>query len=291
MGATAWWEQRMAGFDLETTAPDPEEARIVTAAVALCGGGGPTDSRVWLADPGVEIPEEAAAVHGITTERAQADGRDRAEVVREVVEKLTLAAAAGWPLVIFNGRYDLTVMDRECRRLGIPPLSERQITLRVIDPLVIDKWLHRFRPSYPNKLSPERAAELGIPSSRTLDGMCREYGAILDGAHDAAYDAVAACRLAWVLGAKGKVVRNIRTWGGHAGHDTAERRQLEEQWEAVRYDLDLLHAAQIGWAAEQAAGLADYWREKMAKGEEVPGDPDEVRGDWPFVPASSAVVG
>jgi DNA polymerase III epsilon subunit-like protein len=69
-----WWNGRMAAFDLETTAANPEEARIVAAAVVLVGAGAETDSTTWLADPGIEIPEEAAEVHGITTERAQAEG-------------------------------------------------------------------------------------------------------------------------------------------------------------------------------------------------------------------------
>ena len=34
----------------------------------------------WLADPGVEIPEQAAAVHGITTEMARAEGTRRVDL-------------------------------------------------------------------------------------------------------------------------------------------------------------------------------------------------------------------
>lgn len=255
----------MCAFDLETTATDPEEARIVSAAIAYCGGGEPTHTETWLADPGVEIPEEAAEVHGITTERARAEGRPAAEVIAEVIEALAVACSRRLPIVIFNARYDLTVLDREARRHGIVPLTERPIDLRVICPLTIDKWLDRYR-----------------KGSRKLEAICEAYGAVLDGAHDASFDAIAAARAAWVLGAKGQVVRKV--WNAQMGREKAA---LVREWEHVRGDLDRLHEAQRRWAYEQAVGLADYFREQIAKGEEAAGDPDEVRTEWPLVPAAS----
>lgn len=252
-----WWEGRMVAFDLETTAADPEEARIVTAAVALCGGGQPTETKTWLADPGVEIPEEAAAVHGITTEHARAEGRPAEEVVREVVTHLAVELArSGGPLVIFNARYDLTVADRECRRYGVPLLQDRHFNLLVVDPLVIDKWLDRYR-----------------KGSRKLEAICGHYGATLDDAHDASFDALAAARLAWCVGAKGQVVRQV--WNAEMGREKAA---LVSEWERVRGDLFHLHAAQRRWAHEQAVGLAEHFR---SKGEDASG----VRTEWPLIPA------
>ncbi|GDY61930.1 hypothetical protein SAV14893_013230 [Streptomyces avermitilis] len=70
----AWHEQLLIGFDLETTGTDPREARIVTGAVIEVKGQEPVGRREWLADPGVEIPADAVAVHGITNERAAAEG-------------------------------------------------------------------------------------------------------------------------------------------------------------------------------------------------------------------------
>lgn len=256
-----WWTERMVGFDLETTSPEPEEARIVSAAVAICGGGQPTEMRTWLADPGVPIPDEAAEVHGITTERARAEGRPVAEVVREVVAALD-AVCVPAPLVVFNARYDLTVLDRELRRHTEDGSLDDLMPLRVIDPLVIDKWLDRYR-----------------KGSRKLEAICSHYGATLDAAHDADSDAVAAARAAWVLGAKGVVTRKV--WNEEMGREKAA---LVREWEGVRFDLDLLTAAQVGWAREQAVGLAEYFREQRAKGEEETGDPDGVRVEWPVIP-------
>lgn len=246
-----WWEGRLVGFDLETTGTDPEEARIVTAAIAVCGGGLRTKRLSWLADPGVEIPEEAAAVHGITTDRARAEGEDAGLVVAAVLGRLKGYRMQGLPLVVFNARYDLTVLDREQRRYGLGPLVDPV----VVDPLVIDKWLDRYR-----------------KGSRKLDAMCAHYGATLDGAHEADSDALAAARVAWAIGARGQVVRKAWNEEMHA-----ERLALHEEWERVRYDVGLLHEAQRGWAYEQAVGLAEYFRER---GEDASG----VRTEWPVVP-------
>lgn len=242
-----WWEGRLTGFDLETTAADPLEARIVTASIPEVGGGKPADVSSWIVDPGIDIPEEAAAIHGITTEYVQQVGVFPSDAIEEIIARLTLRPE-GSPIVVFNARYDLTVLDREARRYGIQPLTERG-PIYVVDPLVIDKWLHRFR-----------------PGPRTLEAMSVHYRAGLDGAHDADSDALAACRIAWVLGARGRPLRKYRD----------ELPPLEAEWETARYELPLLHAAQERWAREQAIGLAEYFARK--------GEPQDVETAWPVIP-------
>jgi DNA polymerase-3 subunit epsilon len=174
----------MAGFDLETTGVDVEQDRIVTACVVQCGGNHPTQSATWLADPGIEIPEEAAKVHGITTDRARAEGRPAAEVVEQVVAALAEVVLAGTPVVAMNAAYDLTLLDREARRHGVQPLIDIVGgDLRVIDPRVLDKQIDKFR-----------------RGGRKLEDLCRTYEVRLDGAHSADADAIAACRVAWRQG-------------------------------------------------------------------------------------------
>ena len=69
-----WHESIRAGFDLETTGRDPRTALIVTATLVMVDEHGrAASSAEWLVDPGVPIPAEAAEVHGVTTERAQAE--------------------------------------------------------------------------------------------------------------------------------------------------------------------------------------------------------------------------
>ncbi|WP_031032150.1 exonuclease domain-containing protein, partial [Streptomyces sp. NRRL WC-3725] len=177
----SWHTGRMCGFDLETTGTDVETDRIVTACVVQCGGGLPTQSATWLAHPRVEIPESAAAVHGITTERARAEGQPAGEVVQQIVAALSQVVLAGIPLVAMNAQFDLTLLDREARRHRVQPLTDiGGELLRVIDPRVLDKKIDRYR-----------------RGGRKLEDLCRHYGVTLNGAHSSDADAIAACRVAW----------------------------------------------------------------------------------------------
>jgi DNA polymerase-3 subunit epsilon len=167
----------MVAFDLETTGVDVETARIVTACVALIDGSGqrPPDVTTWLVNPGIDIPEQATEIHGITTDHAREYGRPANECVREILSRLMHKTA---PIVAFNACYDLTVLDRELRRYGIAPFMPA--AQFVVDPFVLDKHLDRYR-----------------KGSRKLIDQCEHYGVRLDGAHDASHDAVAAARVAW----------------------------------------------------------------------------------------------
>jgi len=179
---TAWYLGPLCGFDLETTGVDPQTDRIVTACVVACGTGVDTAPRSWLADPGIEIPDEAASVHGITTEQARAEGRPAADVVAEIVDELAAAVAMGVPIVAMNASYDLTMLEREAERHGVTGLFARTEPL-VVDPRVLDKQVDPYR-----------------RGGRTLTDLCRTYRVPLDNAHDAGADAIAACRVAWRIG-------------------------------------------------------------------------------------------
>ncbi len=119
-----WTDGVLAGLDLETTSADPTEARIVTASVVLAGHHLGLVKRSWLVDPGVEIPAEATAIHGITTEQARREGRPDREAVPAIAGLVAELWRTGIPVVIYNATYDLTVLDRELRRQGLPGLGE-----------------------------------------------------------------------------------------------------------------------------------------------------------------------
>ncbi|MGK2878372.1 MAG: exonuclease domain-containing protein [Solirubrobacterales bacterium] len=201
MNSENWHRGRLAAFDIESTGVDPQSDRIVTATVSVVGGQQPLDTVSWLADPGIPIPDGAARVHGITTERAQDEGRPSAEVVTEVVEKLASEISKGVPVVAFNARYDLTMLDREARRLGIAPLTERGAELFVVDPLIIDKQLDKYR-----------------KGKRTLTAVCEVYNVSLseDDAHAADADAIAAARVAWRMGEKFDELKGVGLTELHA---------------------------------------------------------------------------
>ena len=176
-----WRDRPLMGLDTETTGVDPETATIVTACVGLTGGANRWTARNWLLRQSEEIPAEATAVHGITTEQANRDGQDATEALQEIADDLYRGWSMGMPLVIYNSPYDLTVLDRNLRRHGLEPLT---ICGPVIDPLVIDKAIDRYR-----------------KGSRKLVAVAAHYGITLDAAdaHGAEADALTACRIAWKL--------------------------------------------------------------------------------------------
>lgn len=176
----SWHLGRLAAFDLETTGPDPVEARIVTAAVTVSGGDQLDEPHSWLVDPGVEIPAGAIAVHGITNEMAREQGMPAADAVAGILEVLSAQVELGIPIVAFNARFDMTVLDREARRHGLTPLCEAfgEDEICVIDPYVLDKQIDRYR-----------------RGKRTLSDVCAHYGIGLFDAHTAGADAQAAVEI------------------------------------------------------------------------------------------------
>lgn len=94
----SWLGGPLVAFDLETTGTDVETDRIVTAAVVrLDADGSVTGERTWLLDPGVAIPEQASAIHGISTEHARAHGVPAASAVEEIARTVAGALRLGTP--------------------------------------------------------------------------------------------------------------------------------------------------------------------------------------------------
>lgn len=231
----AWHRELLIGFDLETTGTDPHEARIVTGAVIEVRNGERLGHRQWLADPGVEIPEDAIAVHGITNERATADGAPPDRVADAIAGVLAGHWRAGVPVVAYNAAFDLTLLSAELRRHGLPSLRERlggADPAPVVDPYTIDRRVDRYR-----------------RGKRNLEAVCGEYGVVLDAAHDATADAVAAARLATAIADRHPKIASLTP---------AE-----------------LHARQIEWYADWAADFESFLRRKGA-------DDAVVDGRWPL---------
>ena len=180
---TGWAAGPLLAFDTETTGLDVDKERIVTAYL----GDGGEGERSWLVDPGIPIPAEATAVHGITTQEARAHGRPAADAVAEIVESLATALGAGASVVTYNASYDFTLLDRECRRHGVRLLESRigRPVGPIVDPLVLDRHVDRYR-----------------PGKRTLADACRVYQVELRAAHDARSDALGALGVARALAAR-----------------------------------------------------------------------------------------
>ena len=175
-----WLDSPMLAFDLESTGVDVETDRIVTAAtVAVDPVKRSSKLMDWLVDPGIEIPAEATAIHGITTEYARAEGAQPSKALVEITHKLYDAWEEGRAVVAFNAAFDLTLLDRELARHGHGGLT---IGGPVIDPSIIDRAVDPYR-----------------KGKRTLADVCAHYGVTQTDAHMASGDALAAARLAWKL--------------------------------------------------------------------------------------------
>lgn len=163
----------MLSFDLETTGVDPHSAKIVTSALVTIKGRDRQDLEM-LADPGIEIPEAASKVHGITTEHAREHGRPHDEVLAETIRRIRKGWEDGATLIVYNATYDLSILH------ALEPTFT--VDGPVFDPFVVDKAKNQFR-----------------KGKRTLENVCAHYGVPLDNAHEATADAVAAARVAWKL--------------------------------------------------------------------------------------------
>lgn len=170
------WSKRLVGFDLETTGLDLSTSRVVTASIVeIDASGDVVTSKDWLVNPGIEIPAEAAAVHGVTTEIAQRDGIEPDQALSEISSTLQSYFRQSISVTAFNAPYDFTILNNELARHGLPRLEAKP----VIDPLVIDKRFVKFR-----------------KGKRTLSILCGHYSIELLNAHQSSADALAAVRLA-----------------------------------------------------------------------------------------------
>ena len=209
----------MVGFDTETTGVSPTSDRIVTAAL-IRREGSLVQTRTWVIDPGVEIPERATAVHGITTQYAREHGAAPAEALEEIAAELTQALSARVPVVGFNVQYDLTILESELARHGVPTLADRLggRIRPIVDPLVLDRHLDKWR-----------------KGPRKLIDMCRIYAVpvVADDLHAADADVLATLDLVQAMGQMYPAMREL--------------------------DLDALHDQQVSahfhWAASFSAWL------------------------------------
>jgi DNA polymerase-3 subunit epsilon len=260
------WVDNMFGLDFETTGIDVSTDRIVTASAVTIAPPADPSVREWLVNPGVDIPAEATAVHGVTTEQARADGCEPREAITAIVGGLRNAITFGChvgqavrpiPVVVFNASYDLSILHAECVRHGIEPLSK--IT-RVIDPLVIDKLVDKFR-----------------PGKRTLTAMCATYGVKQSDAHQSTGDVMATLRLAWAMAKRAE--RAVSDPDAVSKHYNDRRYPMElvQAWQQVgTMTIDQLHVAQAQAAADQAESFAEYLR---GQGERERAE--MVDGSWP----------
>ena len=169
-----WPVKELIGFDLETTGVDRFSDVPVSFALVTWENGLVTERVGQLVDPGREIPAGATGVHGITTAQARDEGLPLEVAIGLLADRLVDAGRRGVPIAGMKLDYDLTILDVQCRRLDGRGLAERGWTGPVLDAVVLDRHVDRYR-----------------KGRRTLVHLCEHYGVTIDNAHDAVADAEA----------------------------------------------------------------------------------------------------
>lgn len=254
-----WHEGTLVGYDTETTAADPHEARIITASIVYARPGARPIPTSWLLNLGVDVPDEAAQVHGWTTARLNdtvpvgqalrtANGAVRplraTDALNEIRNHLVNSMAAEAGIVIFNAPYDTTVTDHELQRAAAQPIGWKGI----IDPPVLEKQWDPYRKVKGGCRGGKHKCGGCGAVDKKLTSLCAHYGIVHTGAHDSTGDALASVRLA---------------------------RKLAEVWpDIARLKLETIHRNQADWRLEQAKGLREYF-------DKIGQEHDGVCGEWP----------
>lgn len=167
-------EAKYLVFDAETGGIDVHQDRIVQWFMATADDDGNLiEEFQWFINPGVPIAEESIAVHGLTNEWLEEQGRDPHEALTEIAQ--TFRDNLDLIHVAFNLAFDLSILDAEFRRHGITDSFGSYIRdeARLVDAIVIDRHHDKYR-----------------KGKRTLASQADYYGAEYNGdsLHDARVD-------------------------------------------------------------------------------------------------------
>lgn len=100
-------------FDLETTGVQVAKDRIVEISILKVNPDASRESKTWLVNPGMPIPPETSAIHGITDEKVK-DAPTFKEIASKVMDMI-----AGTDLGGFNSnRFDVPLLAEELLRAG-----------------------------------------------------------------------------------------------------------------------------------------------------------------------------
>ncbi|MGB5811000.1 MAG: 3'-5' exonuclease [Polyangiales bacterium] len=181
---TSWEDIPFAVIDFETTGRDPATDRVIEIGIVRFSKGRVTQREGLLVNPGIPIPEESRAIHGITDEELEG-APNFAAIMSEVLELLQ-----GHLPVAYNASFDRAFLMAELARAApegmtegdMPPAARDDIIW--VDPLV---WAREILKELSSRKLGDVAAHLGIP---------------LEQAHRAAGDAEATGRVLLSLAAQ-----------------------------------------------------------------------------------------
>ena len=195
---TAWHDIPIALLDVETTGRDASVDRVVEIGIVIARHGVITSRYNWLLNPGIPIPAEVSAIHGIKDEDVKDSPRFEA-IAHEVA-----AALSGCVPAAYNAPFDRAFIASEFGRCATapatPPLEGEgapaaplalapalRKDVEWIDPLV---WAREIQQGEKSRALGEVAARLGVK---------------LESAHRASADAEAAVMVLYSLAKSGKI--------------------------------------------------------------------------------------
>lgn len=174
-------------FDFKLPADDPSQPRLAAAAFILADETGAEIKAVkhYVKPDGWEMPAEAFAINGLSTEFLDANGVP----VLTVLDEYEAHIKGGLIVIGFNAQFDCKMMRAEFRRAGRPDLFEETPNICVM------RSLHPY-------------GQEGLPIVRgfvKLREACAYFGIEQAAAHDALDDARAARRILARLIADGRM--------------------------------------------------------------------------------------
>jgi DNA polymerase-3 subunit epsilon len=181
-----WQELDVALLDVETTGRDASVDRVVELGIVIGRGGEVVARHNWLIHPGMPIPAEVSAIHGITDEMVQDKPRFEA-VASEVLDALRGCIPGA-----YNAPFDRAFLMSEVGRAKVDVAGVSAVARDVewIDPLV---WARDIQHDEKSRALGDVAARLGVK---------------LEQAHRASDDAEAALRVMYALGKDPRVPRS-----------------------------------------------------------------------------------
>ena len=166
-----WSEGTLAALDFETTGVDPLTCRPVSIAFIVTENDGTVlENHHVVVNAGVDVPEGASNIHGMTTEHVREHGIEPDVAMYRLTDLIHRASLGDVPIVIFNAPFDWTLYKTECERFNLDAPDAL-----LLDPLLFDRKFDKYR-----------------KGGKTLTACADAYGVELTQAHDASADCFAA---------------------------------------------------------------------------------------------------
>jgi len=216
-------ERPLAFFDLETTGTRIGRDRIVQIGIVRLNAEGARQTWQSLVRPGIPIPPEATAVHGIT-DGDVAEAPDLADLAPTLLDQL-----AGCDLAGFNClRFDVPFLAEELHRVGV---AWDHASLRIVD---VQRIFHQMEP-------------------RNLSAALRFYcGREHEGAHDALADVEATADV--LLAQLERYPDQLQGTVDFLGQLSGDRQRSPDAAGKLRYDdagnICLSFGKYAGWTLE-----------------------------------------